>query len=61
MAVNAGESGNAEGGAYGKAYISNPDLVHRLQANLPLNEWDSNRFYGGGEDGYTDYPSVAHS
>ncbi|PIF98514.1 alkene reductase [Comamonas sp. 26] len=61
MAMNAVESGYADVVAFGKAYISNPDLVHRLQANLPLNAWDSKRFYGGGEDGYTDYPAIAHS
>jgi len=44
--------------AFGKAYISNPDLVERLRANAPLNAWDSKTFYGGGEKGYTDYPAL---
>ena len=44
--------------AFGRAYISNPDLVERLRANAPLNAWDSKTFYGGGEKGYTDYPAM---
>jgi N-ethylmaleimide reductase len=53
------ESGYADIVAFGKAYISNPDLVHRLRDDLPLNAWNSERFYGGGADGYTDYPALA--
>jgi N-ethylmaleimide reductase len=53
------ESGYADVVAFGKAYISNPDLVHRLRDDLPLNAWNSERFYGGGADGYTDYPALA--
>lgn len=60
-AMQAVESGYADVVAFGKAYISNPDLVHRLQANLPLSDWDSQRFYGGGAAGYTDYPNAAQS
>ncbi|RGE46414.1 alkene reductase [Comamonas testosteroni] len=58
LAIKAVESGYADVVAFGKAYISNPDLVHRLHDNLPLNAWNSARFYGGGADGYTDYPTV---
>ena len=59
LATRAVESGYADVVAFGKAYISNPDLVHRLRDDLPLNAWNSERFYGGGADGYTDYPAVA--
>ncbi len=45
--------------AFGKAFISNPDLVRRLREGAPLNAWDKNTFYGGGEAGYTDYPALA--
>ena len=58
LAMQAVESGYADVVAFGKAYISNPDLVHRLHDDLPLNAWNSKRFYGGGADGYTDYPAV---
>jgi N-ethylmaleimide reductase len=42
--------------AFGKPFISNPDLVERLQRGAPLNEYDKNTFYGGGAKGYIDYP-----
>ena len=44
--------------AFGKPFISNPDLVERLKAGAPLNEWDKATFYGGGAKGYTDYPTL---
>jgi N-ethylmaleimide reductase len=47
--------------AFGKPFISNPDLVERLKAGAPLNEWDKNTFYGGGAKGYTDYPALKAS
>lgn len=45
--------------AFGKPFISNPDLVERLKAGAPLNEPDKATFYGGGAKGYTDYPTLA--
>lgn len=45
--------------AFGRPFISNPDLVERLRVNAPLNAWDKNTFYGGGAKGYTDYPALA--
>ena len=44
--------------AFGKPFISNPDLVERLKKGAPLNEWDKATFYGGGVKGYTDYPTL---
>jgi N-ethylmaleimide reductase len=44
--------------AFGKAFISNPDLVDRLKRGAPLNEPDKATFYGGGAKGYTDYPTL---
>ncbi|HLZ05092.1 MAG TPA: alkene reductase [Bradyrhizobium sp.] len=44
--------------AFGKPFISNPDLVERLKKGAPLNAWDKATFYGGGAKGYTDYPSL---
>jgi N-ethylmaleimide reductase len=44
--------------AFGKLFISNPDLVERLKKGAALNEWDKNTFYGGGAKGYTDYPTL---
>ncbi|MGB3042626.1 MAG: alkene reductase [Xanthobacteraceae bacterium] len=45
--------------AFGKPFISNPDLVERLKRGAPLNEPDKATFYGGGAKGYTDYPTLA--
>lgn len=45
--------------AFGKPYIANPDLVERLRSNAVLNEPDKTTFYGGGAEGYTDYPALA--
>src|SRR6202008_1867782 len=45
--------------AFGKPFISNPDLVERLKKGAPLNEWDKATFYGGGAKGYSDYPTLA--
>jgi N-ethylmaleimide reductase len=47
--------------AFGKSYIANPDLVARLKAGGPFNAPDKSTFYGGGEKGYTDYPTLAAS
>ncbi len=50
------EEGNADLVAFGKLYISNPDLVERFAQKAPLNHWDKETFYYGGEKGYIDYP-----
>jgi N-ethylmaleimide reductase len=43
--------------AFGKPFISNPDLVNRFQKNLPLNiKLDASTLYTPGEKGFTDYP-----
>ncbi|KAI8886972.1 FMN-linked oxidoreductase [Backusella circina FSU 941] len=42
--------------AFGRSFIANPDLVERLRHGWPLNKYDRNTFYTGGEVGYTDYP-----
>jgi N-ethylmaleimide reductase len=48
--------GNADLVAFGKLFISNPDLVERFAEQAPLNSWDKETFYYGGERGYIDYP-----
>ena len=47
--------------AFGKPFISNPDLVLRLQHGAPLNAPDKATFYGGGAKGYTDYPVLGEA
>ncbi|CCE10980.1 N-ethylmaleimide reductase, FMN-linked [Bradyrhizobium sp. STM 3843] len=44
--------------AFGKLFISNPDLVERLKRGAPLNDFDKNTFYGGSAKGYVDYPTL---
>ncbi|GLS16109.1 alkene reductase [Hydrogenophaga electricum] len=51
-------TGGADLVAFGRSYIANPDLVARLRAGGPFNKADKNTFYGGGEHGYTDYPTL---
>ncbi len=45
--------------AFGRDFISNPDLVERLRRVAPLNEPNRETFYGGNAAGYTDYPALA--
>lgn len=52
------DAGAADLIAFGKPFISNPDLVERLKQNAPLNEGDKATYYGGGAKGYTDYPTL---
>ncbi|MBC7133635.1 MAG: alkene reductase [Roseovarius sp.] len=44
--------------SFGRPYIANPDLVERLRRNAPLNPGDEATYYGGGAEGYTDYPTL---
>lgn len=50
--------GQADMVAFGRQYVSNPDLVARIAAGGPYNEPDPFSFYGGTERGYTDYPAL---
>lgn len=50
------QAGNADLVAFGRHFISNPDLPERFRLNLPLTPYDRNTFYGGDAHGYTDYP-----
>lgn len=50
--------GHADAVAIGRDYIANPDLPERIRADAPLNEGDQATYYGGGAEGYTDYPAL---
>jgi N-ethylmaleimide reductase len=52
-------AGEADLIAFGKLFISNPDLVERFKRGAPLNAPDKATFYGGGAKGYTDYPTLS--
>ena len=47
--------GHADAIAFGRIFISNPDLPRRLRRD-PLTPYNRATFYGGEEEGYTDYP-----
>ena len=58
MAVEAVSSGYADLVAFGRPFVSNPDLVERFRLNAQLNAIDQTTLYGGGAKGYTDYPTL---
>ena len=52
------EEGLADAVAYGRLYISNPDLAERFKQGAALNPYDRATFYGGDAVGYIDYPTL---
>lgn len=42
--------------AFGRYFVSNPDLPSRIREGLPLSDYDRNTFYTFDAHGYTDYP-----
>jgi N-ethylmaleimide reductase len=59
MALDAVASGQADAVSFGKAFISNPDLGRRLREERELAPLNPKTMYGGGAEGYTDYPALA--
>ena len=43
--------------AFGRWFLSNPDLPNRIIKGLPLNVYDREKFYSSGPTGYVDYPN----
>ena len=58
MAIKAVAEDKADLIAVGRPFIANPDLPRRWQMNGPLNEGDTDTYYGGGREGFTDYPTL---
>ena len=58
MALAAVASGAADAVAFGKLFIGNPDLVQRLRDDAPLAGLNQKTLYGGGAEGYIDYPTL---
>jgi 2,4-dienoyl-CoA reductase-like NADH-dependent reductase (Old Yellow Enzyme family) len=50
--------GIADGISFGRPFISNPDLPHRIAIGAPLEPGDTATFYSGGAEGYVDYPTL---
>ena len=51
-------TGLADAVVVGRQFLANPDLVERWRKGADLNEPDPSTFYGGGAEGYTDYPTL---
>lgn len=51
-------TGRADAVAFGRLFISNPDLVERIRHHQELARYNRATFYGGAEVGYTDYPAL---
>lgn len=52
------DGGLADLVAVGREFLANPDLDTRWRTGAALNEPDPETFYGGGAEGYTDYPAL---
>ncbi|WP_022834576.1 alkene reductase [Salisaeta longa] len=52
------QEGRADLAGYARCFLSNPDLPRRFLEEAPLNDWDRDTFYGGGAEGYIDYPTL---
>jgi N-ethylmaleimide reductase len=50
------EEGDADAVAFGRHFVSNPDLPRRIQEGLPLTDYDRDTFYTFDAHGYNDYP-----
>jgi N-ethylmaleimide reductase len=50
--------GRADLVSFARLFLANPDLPRRLAEDAPLADPDPSTFYGGGEKGYTDYPTL---
>lgn len=51
-------AGYIDAAAFGRPFIANPDLPARLRQGAPLNDVVAATLYGGGAEGYTDYPAL---
>lgn len=51
-------AGTVDAVSFGRLWIANPDLPARIRAGGPYTKAVTRRFYGGGPDGYNDYPTL---
>ncbi|EUB76031.1 12-oxophytodienoate reductase [Pseudomonas sp. GM41(2012)] len=56
MAIERRAQGTIDAVAFGRLFISNPDLVERLRRGTELTIAPRESYYGGGAKGYTDWP-----
>jgi len=51
-------TGRSDAVAFGRMFISNPDLVERIRTGQAFTPYNRATFYGGGAVGYTDYTAL---
>jgi N-ethylmaleimide reductase len=51
-------AGHADAVAFGRYFISNPDLPERIRRRAAFTPYNRKTFYGGSAEGYTDYPAL---
>lgn len=61
MAIEAVTAGRVDAVCFGRAFIGNPDLPERLRTGAALAEDHRSTWYGGGAEGYVDYPTLAEA
>ena len=59
LALEARKQDKADLICFGRPFMANPDLVERLKTGTPLAEAPKETWYGGGEKGYTDWPTLS--
>lgn len=55
------KAGLADMESYGQFILSTPDFVERLKSGAAMNEPDRASYYGGGAQGYVDYPILSEA
>lgn len=53
------EAGLADVAPVARWALANPDFIERFASGAPFNDADPKTFYGGGAEGYVDYPTLA--
>lgn len=59
LAMRRRAQGKIDAVAFGRPFIANPDLVARLRDGIGLAAAPREAYYGGGAEGYTDWPTAA--
>jgi N-ethylmaleimide reductase len=58
LAAQAINNKQADAVSFARHYVSNPDFVKRIAADLPLSKFDRKTLYTPGASGYSDYPNA---
>ncbi len=55
------QKGDADLVAFGRYFVSNPDLPKRIEKKVPLSPYDRDTFYTFDSRGYNDYPAYSET